>query len=152
VAVRTDPMGNVATVEADVHRLGSRPIVLALLTYNNAATAPTIAQTGYRGLSRSFPDVPLAIVNADAGSSDGTTERLPALGLPHTAGASRISAEWAHRRAVPRRARTGPRAPARASDDAAAWRARDRPARGRRDLRHRGLARTSRPSRVGRRG
>ena len=47
---------------------------------------PGIAQTGYRGLSRAFPDVPLAIVNADSGSSDGTTERLVALGLPVTLG------------------------------------------------------------------
>ncbi|OLC00822.1 MAG: hypothetical protein AUH30_01690 [Candidatus Rokubacteria bacterium 13_1_40CM_68_15] len=77
-------MASVATVDADVQRLGSRPIVLALLTYNNVATVPAVAQTGYRGLSRSFPDVPLAIVNADAGSSDGTTERLAALGLPAT--------------------------------------------------------------------
>src|SRR5207247_1699100 len=73
VAVNTDPAGRVATVDDDVQRLGSRPIVLALLTYNNAATVPGIAQTGYRGLSRAFPDVPLAIVNADSGSSDGTT-------------------------------------------------------------------------------
>src|SRR5215467_3337205 len=83
VAVRTDPMENVPAVD-DVQKLGSRPIVLALLTYNNAATAPVVAQTGFRGLSRAFPDVPLAIVNADAGSSDGTTERLAALGLPAT--------------------------------------------------------------------
>src|SRR5436190_1813193 len=86
VAVNTDPAGRVATVDDDVQRLGSRPIVLALLTYNNAATVPGIAQTGYRGLSRAFPDVPLAIVNADSGSSDGTTERLVALGLPVTLG------------------------------------------------------------------
>src|SRR5437667_181971 len=86
VAVDTDPAGSVATVDDDVQRLGSRPIVLALLTYNNAATVPGIAQTGYRGLSRAFPDVPLAIVNADSGSSDGTTERLVALGLPVTLG------------------------------------------------------------------
>src|SRR5206468_3596594 len=86
VAVDTDPAGSVKTVDDDVQRLGSRPIVLALLTYNNAATVPGIAQTGYRGLSRAFPDVPLAIVNADSGSSDGTTERLVALGLPVTLG------------------------------------------------------------------
>ena len=83
VAIRTDPMESVATVD-DVQKLGSRPIVLALLTYNNASTAPGVAQTGFRGLSRAFPDVPLAIVNADAGSSDGTPERLAALGLPAT--------------------------------------------------------------------
>src|SRR5437773_11367828 len=86
VAVNTDPAGRVATVDDDVQRLGSRPIVLALLTYNNAATVPGIAQTGYRGLRRAFPDVPLASVNADSGSSDGTTERLVALRPPVTLG------------------------------------------------------------------
>src|SRR5262249_56247710 len=73
-------------VDGDGQGVGAGPIVLARLTYNNAATVPGIAQTGYRGLSRAFPDVPLAIVNADSGSSDGTTERLMALGLPTTFG------------------------------------------------------------------
>src|SRR2546428_10348846 len=86
VAVDTDPAGGVATVDDDVQRRGSRRIVLALLTYNNAATVPGIARRGYGGLSRAFPDVPLAIVTADSGSSDGTTERLVALGLPVTLG------------------------------------------------------------------
>src|SRR5262249_23946371 len=99
VAVRTDPMGNVATVEADVHRLGSRPIVLALLTCNNAATAPTIALTGYRGLSRSFPHVPLASAIPAAGSPAATTARLAALGFPATL--ARHESPLSERTAVP---------------------------------------------------
>src|SRR6266704_2684179 len=102
VAVKTDPAGRVATVDDDVQRLGSRPIVLALLTYNNAATVPGIAQTGYRGLSRAFPDVPLAIVNADSGSSDGTTERLVARGIVLLeADVTSVTEDWLDRLARP---------------------------------------------------
>ena len=82
VTAHAEPLSGPAAVDADIQRLGSRPIVLGLMTYNNAGTAAAVAQTAFRGLSRSFPDVPLAMVNADSGSADGTAERLGALGLP----------------------------------------------------------------------
>ena len=80
--IHAEPGAGSTRMDADVQKLGSRPIVLGLLTYNNAATVTSVARTGYRGLSRSFPNVPMAIVNVDAGSTDGTTESLAALGLP----------------------------------------------------------------------
>jgi len=98
-AIHADPVAGPARMDADVQRLGSRPIVLGLLTYNNVATVTAVAQTGYRGLSRAFPDVPLAIVNVDAGSSDGTTESLATLGLP--AALTRHESPLTERTAVP---------------------------------------------------
>jgi len=76
------PPDETTVVPATVDALGVRPIVFGLLTYNNASTAGAIAQTAYRGLSKRFPGVPLAMLNADAGSVDGTTDRLAALNLP----------------------------------------------------------------------
>src|SRR5438874_1601569 len=50
VAVNTDPAGRVATVDDDGQRLGSRPIVPALLTYNNAdLVLPAYARHRYDG-------------------------------------------------------------------------------------------------------
>src|SRR5262249_32305837 len=86
VATHAGPGAGTATIDGDVQRLGARSAVVALLTYNNAATVGGVAQTACRGLSRHFPDATLAMVNADAGWADGTAERLAALGLPAVIG------------------------------------------------------------------
>lgn len=65
-----------------IARLRPREIAIALLTYNNAANAATVAEAARVGLEKHFPGVPGVIVNADAGSSDGTPEALAAGGLP----------------------------------------------------------------------
>ncbi|HEV8584767.1 MAG TPA: glycosyl transferase family 2 [Methylomirabilota bacterium] len=57
-------------------------VAVALLTYNNAETAKTVAATAAAGLARHFPGVSATLVNADAGSSDGTPDLLEAAGLP----------------------------------------------------------------------
>jgi hypothetical protein len=61
---------------------GPREIVLVLLTYNHAATAPAVAQVARAGLDKHFRGVPAALVNADAGSTDGTPALLAQAGLP----------------------------------------------------------------------
>jgi hypothetical protein len=57
-------------------------VAVALLTYNNAETAKTVAATAAAGLARHFPGMGAVLVDADAGSSDGTPELLEAAGLP----------------------------------------------------------------------
>ncbi|MCL6641060.1 MAG: hypothetical protein K6T92_06765, partial [Candidatus Rokubacteria bacterium] len=61
---------------------GPREIALVLLTYNHASTAPTVAQVARAGLDKHFRGVPAALVNADAGSTDGTPALLAQVGLP----------------------------------------------------------------------
>jgi hypothetical protein len=57
-------------------------LAVVLLTYNNAETAKTVAATAAAGLAQHFPGTSAALVNADAGSSDGTPELLESAGLP----------------------------------------------------------------------
>ncbi len=61
---------------------GPRDIVLVLLTYNHAATAPGVVHVARAGLDKHFRGVPAALVVADAGSADDTPGRLGAVGLP----------------------------------------------------------------------
>jgi glycosyltransferase involved in cell wall biosynthesis len=68
-------------VEEALGRLGRRDVVVALLTYNNAETAGAVATAAAQGLGRELPTT-AALVNVDAGSSDGTTEAVTAAGLP----------------------------------------------------------------------
>ena len=60
----------------------SADVAVAFLTYNNAETVKTAAATAAAGLAQYFPGVSAAFIDADAGSSDGTTEALEAAGLP----------------------------------------------------------------------
>jgi hypothetical protein len=60
----------------------SADVAVAFLTYNHAETVKTAATTAAAGLAQHFPGVSAAFIDADAGSSDGTTEALEAAGLP----------------------------------------------------------------------
>jgi glucosylglycerate synthase len=60
----------------------SADVAVAFLTYNNAETVKTAAATAAAGLAQYFPGVSAAFIDADAGSSDGTTEALESAGLP----------------------------------------------------------------------
>ncbi len=71
-----------ADVEEQVRRLGPRDLVVGLMTYNNAATAAAVATTASAALATHFAGVPAALVNADAGSADGTPEAIARAGLP----------------------------------------------------------------------
>ena len=88
-----------ADLQEQVERLRSAEIAVALLTYNNAATVPAVAEVARAGLERHFPGVQAALINADAGSSDGTPELLAAAGLP--AVLARHDAPMTERAAVP---------------------------------------------------
>src|SRR5438874_2525429 len=57
-------------------------VAVVLLTYNNAETVKTVAAAAAAGLAQHFPGVSATLINADAGSSDGTPELLEAAGLP----------------------------------------------------------------------
>jgi glucosylglycerate synthase len=57
-------------------------IAIAFLTYNNVETVKTVAAAAAAGLAQHFPGVSASLIDADAGSSDGTPEALEAAGLP----------------------------------------------------------------------
>ena len=78
---------------------GLPPVELAVtvLTYNNAATVPAVVDAVRGGLEKHFTGTPAVLINADAGSSDATVERLAESGLPfvraqHEAPAAQLGA------------------------------------------------------------
>jgi glucosylglycerate synthase len=78
---------------------GLPPVELAVvvLTYNNAATIPTVVDAIRGGLEKHLTGTPAVLINADAGSSDATVERLADSGLPfvrahHEAPAAQLGA------------------------------------------------------------
>ena len=77
-------------VRAAVERLGPVDLAVGLLTYNNAETLGGVLDAVTAGVARHFASTRVALVAADAGSSDGTRERvagtaLPAVVIPHEA-------------------------------------------------------------------
>jgi glucosylglycerate synthase len=78
---------------------GLPPVELAVgvLTYNNAATVPTVVDAIRGGLEKHLTGTSAVLINADAGSSDATVERLADSGLPfvrvqHEAPAAQLGA------------------------------------------------------------
>jgi hypothetical protein len=78
---------------------GLPPVELAvsLLTYNNATTVPAVVAAVRGGLEKHFTGMPAVLINADAGSSDATVERLADSGFPlvraqHEAPAAQLGA------------------------------------------------------------
>lgn len=69
-------------VERQIEALAPREIAVGLATYNNAATVPVVAEAVRAGLEKHFAGLAAALVNVDAGSSDGTPDRLAGAGLP----------------------------------------------------------------------
>ena len=55
-----------------VQRLGSADIMVGIPSYRNAATIGHVVRAAQAGLVQYFPDLRPVVVNADAGSSDGT--------------------------------------------------------------------------------
>jgi hypothetical protein len=86
-------------LEEQLARLGSAQIAVFLPTYNNAATVAAVVAAVRAGLEKHFGGVPAALINVDAGSSDGTPERVAAGGLPVLL--ARHEAPAAERVAVP---------------------------------------------------
>ncbi len=78
---------------------GLPPVELAVgvLTYNNAATVPAVVEAIRGGLEKHLTGTPAVLIDADAGSSDATVERLADSGLPfvgaqHEAPAAQLGA------------------------------------------------------------
>src|SRR5260370_5039223 len=86
-------------VIAQIERTGPCEIVIGVATYNNAATIAGVADAARAAVDKHFRGVPVALVNADAGSADGTPQALALAGLP---------AILAHAEAPPRERTAGP--------------------------------------------
>ncbi|MGH6689398.1 MAG: hypothetical protein ACREF4_01770 [Gammaproteobacteria bacterium] len=67
---------------AQIARVEPCEIAIGVPTYNNAGTAAVVAEAVRVGVEKHFRGVSTALVNADAGSSDGTPEVLMKSGLP----------------------------------------------------------------------
>ena len=61
--------------------VGEVDILVGLPTYNNAKTVGSIVRTIQSGVLRGFPRERAVIINADAGSRDGTTELVTAISI-----------------------------------------------------------------------
>lgn len=86
-------------IERQLAALGPREIIVGLPTFNNAATVAAVAAAVRAGLAAHCPEVPAALVNVDAGSTDGTAELLAAADLP--VALARHEAPLGERTAVP---------------------------------------------------
>ena len=71
-----------ADVQEQVRRVGLREIAVGILTYNNAPTVRHVAETAVRGVEKHFSGRSAVLVNADAGSGDGTRDILAGVDLP----------------------------------------------------------------------
>jgi hypothetical protein len=69
-------------VKAQIADTGPCEIAIGLPTYNNAATIAGVADIARAAVDKHFRGVRVALVNADAGSSDGTPKALAETGLP----------------------------------------------------------------------
>jgi glucosylglycerate synthase len=71
-----------AEIDEQIARLRPRDVAVGILTYNDATTVKTVATVAAQGIEKHFPGASAVFVNADAGSSDGTSQVLAAAGLP----------------------------------------------------------------------
>jgi len=59
-------------IRAEIERLGRADIMVGIPSYKNAATIGYVVRAAQAGLVQYFPDLRPVLVNADAGSPDGT--------------------------------------------------------------------------------
>jgi hypothetical protein len=78
----SDPAALPPAAQREIDALAPRALAVAILTFENAATIPTVVAAARDGLDKHFHGVPAALVHIDAGSSDGTLERVKEGGLP----------------------------------------------------------------------
>ena len=78
----TEPIELPGHVSEQIARVGARDIALAVLTYNNADTVVGVIEAAVRGAAEHFRDAKAVLINADAGSSDGTRDLFGQLDLP----------------------------------------------------------------------
>src|SRR6266478_1240470 len=84
-------------VDRQLEGLPAAELAVSVLTYNNAATVPSVIDAVRNGFEKHFAGTPAVLINADAGSSDATVERLAEAGLPfvraqHGAPAAQLAA------------------------------------------------------------
>ena len=84
-------------VDRQLDGLPRAEVAVGILTYNNAATVPAVVDAVRGGLEKHLTGMPAVLINADAGSSDATVERLADSGLPfvrahHDAPAAQLGA------------------------------------------------------------
>jgi len=84
-------------VDRQLDGLAPAELAVSVLTYNNAATVPAVVDAVHAGLEKHFTGTPAVLINADAGSSDTTVDRLAESGLPfvrahHAAPAAQLGA------------------------------------------------------------
>ncbi|HUG48616.1 MAG TPA: hypothetical protein VMP67_09405, partial [Candidatus Limnocylindria bacterium] len=59
-------------IRDEVARLGSADIMVGIPSFKNAATIGYVTRAAQAGLVQYFPDLRPVLINADAGSPDGT--------------------------------------------------------------------------------
>jgi hypothetical protein len=69
-------------VTAQIARIGTCEIAIGIPTYNNAGTIAAVAEAVRVAAEKHFRGLSLAVVNADAGSSDGTPQILSRIDVP----------------------------------------------------------------------
>jgi glucosylglycerate synthase len=69
-------------VDRQLESLASAELAVSVPTYNNVATVSVVADAVRSGLEKHFAGVSAVLINADAGSSDATVDRLADAGLP----------------------------------------------------------------------
>jgi glucosylglycerate synthase len=70
---RSGPLAGLPkALRSEVERLGSADIMVGIPSYRNAATIGHVVRAAHAGLVQYFPDLRPVLVNADAGSPDGT--------------------------------------------------------------------------------
>src|SRR5882724_12193922 len=84
-------------VDRQLEGLPAAELAVSVLTYNNAATVPSVMDAVRNGFEKHFAGTPAVLINADAGSSDATVERLAEAGFPfvraqHEAPAAQLAA------------------------------------------------------------
>jgi hypothetical protein len=65
-----------------IDALAPRPLAVAVLTFENAATVVQVAGVARDALEKHFPDLPALLLNVDAGSADETRARIRSAGVP----------------------------------------------------------------------
>jgi len=88
-----------------LHDVGSTDILVGIPTFNDAKTVEHVVKTAVEGVSRSFPHASVVVVNADAGSQDGTPEAIkqavgeaiPTVSVQHLAGGMTANPFTLHR-------------------------------------------------------
>ena len=86
-------------VESQLQEVGRRELAIVLLTFENAATVNTVTTAVRAGLEKHFADIPVVLINVDAGSSDATEERVKEAGGAIVR--TRLEAPVAERATVP---------------------------------------------------